>query len=66
MNRTERAAQQFTEWRDQGIPTQITAGEAWTLTDGKVGTEGDRETPMNLSTVAFQLFFPKRPRRSNR
>jgi hypothetical protein len=54
-NRRERAAQQFSAWRDQGIPMVVTAAEAWKLTGGKVGAEGDHETPMNLSTVATRL-----------
>lgn len=54
MNRNQRAAQQFSTWRSQGVPTLITAHEAHRLTAGAVGTHGDHSTPVNLSTAALR------------
>lgn len=53
-NAHTRAAARFAAWRAQGVPTLITAHEAYRLTDGKVGTYGDHGASggLNLSTVA--------------
>lgn len=48
------AATQYAAWRAEGVPTLVTAHEAWHLTNGAVGTAGDHGATgaMNLSTVA--------------
>lgn len=53
-NARVRAASQYAAWRAEGVPSLITAHEAWRLTDGAVGTKGDHGSTgaMNLSTVA--------------
>jgi hypothetical protein len=53
-NADTRAAELFATWRAKGMPMQITAHEAWSLTGGKVGTRGDHGASgaLNLSTVA--------------
>jgi hypothetical protein len=48
----ERAALQYSAWRDQGTPGVVTGHEAWKLTNGLVGKESDNETRINLSLVA--------------
>ena len=55
MNKKIAAATLFTQWRAEGIPDLITMHEAFRLTDGKIGTEGDHSTPINLSTVARRM-----------
>lgn len=54
-NQRERSAQQYATWRAQGVPTLITSNEAWLLTDGAYGKQGDNSTPVNLSTVASKV-----------
>lgn len=54
-NARVRAAARFAAWRAEGVPTKVTAHEAWHLTNGKVGTAGDHSTPLNLSTVAQRM-----------
>lgn len=40
-------------WRATGTPGVVTAHEAWRLSDGATGTEGDHATPVSLATVAL-------------
>jgi hypothetical protein len=54
-NKRTRAAKRYTELRKAGAPTVVTAHEAFRMTGGVIGTEGDHSTPVNLSKVA--LFF---------
>lgn len=50
-----RAAKRFAGWRAEGHPLTLTHHEAWLLTAGRVGTEGDHATAINLSTVASRM-----------
>lgn len=40
-------------WRATGAPAVVTAHEAWRLSGGVAGTEGDHATPMSLAAVAL-------------
>jgi hypothetical protein len=55
MNNAMRTANQFSAWRKQGIPSVITADEAWRLTEGAFGKEGDHGTPVNLAAAAVAV-----------
>lgn len=51
-----RASALLIEWQEAGVPTLITAHEAYRLTGGAVGTEGDHSASggLNLATVALR------------
>lgn len=51
-NARVRAAARFAAWRADGVPTVITSHEAYLLTDGRVGIEGNREAALGLARVA--------------
>lgn len=57
MNRRQRnaAAAQFLTWRAEGVPAVVTAHEAWRLSGGLVGREGDHGDPWPLMRVAARV-----------
>lgn len=55
MNKKIRAAEIFAKWRNDGVPTLITMHEAFRLSGGKFGTDGDHSTPVQLSLVASKM-----------
>lgn len=42
----------YSRLREAGVPALLTAHEAWRLSRGLVGTEGDHGTPVPLAAVA--------------
>jgi hypothetical protein len=53
-NARVRAASLYAAWRAEGVPSFVTAHEAYRLSGGKVGRDGDHGATggLNLSTVA--------------
>jgi hypothetical protein len=53
-NARVRAAARYAAWRAEGVPSFITAHEAYRLTGGIVGVEGDHGSTggMNLARIA--------------
>lgn len=47
-----RAASRYAEWRAEGVPSAVTSHEAWRLSEGRVGIEGNHTDRLNLSRVA--------------
>lgn len=43
------------ELRSQGVPSVVTADEAYRLSDGAAGTTGDHSSPVSLAAVATAL-----------
>lgn len=49
------AALKRAEWRREGVPTLITAHEAFRLTGGAIGVQGDHCTPVRLTDAAVAI-----------
>lgn len=47
-----RSAARYAEWRADGVPSAVTSHEAWLLSEGRVGHEGNHSDRLNLSRVA--------------
>lgn len=63
MNRRQRtaAADLFLSWRAQGVPSLVTGHEAWRLSDGLAGAEGDHADAWPLMRVATRMATRPRP-----
>ena len=52
---TERAIALRTEWRAAGAPGVVTAHEAFRLSNGVAGAEGDHSTSVSLAALALTV-----------
>lgn len=50
-----KAAAWFLDRKAEGVPSVVTGHEAWTLTAGQVGREGDHSSPWPLMAVALRV-----------
>jgi hypothetical protein len=56
------AVGQMQEWTAEGHPAIVTAHEAWILTEGGHGTQGDHGTPVSLASLAVSVIAARRKR----
>jgi hypothetical protein len=60
LKKRRQAARQWSQWRNEGVPAEITAGEALYLTGLDWYSRLDERTPVRLTEAALRLTASKK------